>query len=65
MLYSKRCFMHWYLAEGMEESEFKEATENVAALVQDYNEIEDDTKLSGDSASEDEYWRKSKEKMSQ
>lgn len=31
-MYSKRAFVHWYINEGMEENEFIEARENLAAL---------------------------------
>jgi len=31
-MYSKRAFVHWYVGEGMEENEFTEARENLAAL---------------------------------
>jgi tubulin alpha len=40
LMYSKRAFVHWYTSEGMEETEFVNARENMAALEKDYEEID-------------------------
>lgn len=38
-LMSKRCFVHHYVGNGMEEGEFDDARQNLAALEQDFKEL--------------------------
>ena len=53
LLYKQRSYIHWYVAEGMEEGDFDEGREDLGVLCKDYRDVLDDESSDGS------YWNNS------
>jgi len=42
-MYKRKAFLHWYIGEGMDEMEFKEADRNIRDLITEYQDKQDAT----------------------
>lgn len=54
-LFRKRAFVHWYIGEGQEESEFNDAMENVVCLISDYESLTNDNMFLNDELGSEKY----------
>ena len=50
VMFRRKAFLHWYIEEGMDETEFTEATCNVQDLISEYQQYQED---SGDTTYDD------------
>lgn len=65
-MFQRRAYLHWYIGEGMDETEFTEAQSNMEDLISEYHEAQETTAdmedLMTDESEEEEEEEKGKKK---
>ena len=61
-LYQKRAFVHWFVAEGLEETEFAESQEVIANIIRDYEDIGTSLNCDPEQTQQSNVWSEEKRK---